>query len=184
MAPAPLAACPACDGLLPTSNRLTRCLHCDVALTTRWGWLRPLLTAATAGLASVTLMACYGGPMVWDDCVDQDGDGWFPACYDQPCDPQVDPFCDCDDTDPRTHPGAPDPVGDGRDTDCSGEDGPAKCGDGPCPDAMTWPDASPAPDAADAPDADPAPDTAEPEEDAAEPEEDAAAAPEADAPPR
>ncbi len=37
---------------------------------------------------------------------------------------------DCDDTDPATHPGADDPFGDGRDTDCDGADGVDADGDG------------------------------------------------------
>ena len=74
----------------------------------------------------MTLMACYGGPAYWDDCVDQDGDGWFPTCYDEACDPELDPNCDCNDDNAGIHPGAPDSFGDGIDQDCSGADGPGK----------------------------------------------------------
>lgn len=49
-----------------------------------------------------------------DVCVDDDRDGYGPGCDLGP---------DCDDADPFTYPGAPDPAGDGRDTDCSGRDG-------------------------------------------------------------
>lgn len=53
----------------------------------------------------------------WSDCgqcVDADGDGYGAGCDRGP---------DCDDADPAVHPFAPDPLGDGRDTDCSGRDG-------------------------------------------------------------
>jgi Putative metal-binding motif len=89
-------------------------------------WLARAAVVAAGGVAAMTLMACYGAPGYWDDCVDQDDDGWFPACYEAPCDPAVDPNCDCDDTDPAIFPGAPDVLGDGVDTDCSGADGPGK----------------------------------------------------------
>ena len=113
-----------------------------------------MLSVAVAGAATVTLMACYGGPSTIDDCMDTDNDGWFPGCYDEPCDPNEDPYCDCNDGDPAIHPGAADPLGDGLDQDCSGEDGPDKCENG-CPDAPgPVPDAPPLPDAAEpAPDA-------------------------------
>lgn len=146
-----LAACPACAGLVPSGR--THCLHCDAALTScgkrPWHWLRRALSASVAGAATITLMACYGGPSVYDDCVDVDNDGWFPGCYDEPCDPSEDPYCDCNDNNANVHPGAPDPIGDGLDTDCSGDDGPAKCGEEACPDATYYPDAQPdaAPDA-------------------------------------
>lgn len=128
-----LRSCPACAGLVPQGR--TTCLHCDAPLAPpAWRWLRRVLGAATAGVATVTLMACYGGPVQIDDCVDEDHDGWYPSCYDQPCDPRQDPYCDCNDANANIHPGAPDPLGDGLDSDCSGEDGPAKtCTD--CPDA-------------------------------------------------
>ncbi len=170
-----LVTCPACSGLVPTSR--ARCVHCDQALGGRWRWLRGLMSAAAAGATTITLMACYGGPSTYDDCLDRDGDGWFPGCYDEPCDPSEDPYCDCNDGNATVHPGAPDPIGDGWDTDCSGDDGPAKCGDRSCPDAMEWPDAAvprdapaptdaaptdtaPPPDAAAQPDARPPPDAA------------------------
>ncbi len=164
-----LAACPACAGLVPASR--SRCVHCDAPLTTstagRWRWVRRLLATTTAAAATITLMACYGGPSVVDDCVDRDGDGWFPGCYDEPCDPREDPYCDCNDGNPDVHPGAPDPIGDGIDSDCSGDDGPAKCGDGPCPDAAYYPDAPPdtpdPPDATITPDAATTPDAMQPE---------------------
>lgn len=163
-----LAACPACSGLVPAGR--AHCVHCDAPLSDAGGhvrWIRRVLASAVAGAATITLMACYGGPSVYDDCVDNDGDGWFPGCYDEPCDPQQDPYCDCNDFAPTIHPGAPDVLGDGIDTDCSGDDGPAKCGDVSCPDAAYYPDAPPdappdaevdaPPDAAGLPDASGAP---------------------------
>jgi len=119
-----LLACPACAGLVPAGRSI--CLHCDEPLAPRASRLRRVLAAAALGAATITLMACYGGPSVIDDCVDQDDDGWFPACYDEPCDPDQDPYCDCDDSRSDIHPEAPDPLGDGIDQDCSGADGPRK----------------------------------------------------------
>jgi hypothetical protein len=161
-----LAACPTCSGLVPSGR--SHCVHCDAPLATsgpgRWRWLRALLAASAAGAATITLMACYGGPSTYDDCLDNDGDGWFPGCYDEPCDPLEDPYCDCNDFNPNIHPGAADPLGDRVDSDCSGDDGPAKCGEESCPDAAYYPDAPPdaqvdapvgLPDAATTPDATP-----------------------------
>ena len=119
-----LGTCPSCDGLVPAAARA--CPHCDEARPAARSWIRRLAGVAVGGVAAMTLMACYGGPAYWDDCVDQDGDGWFPTCYDEPCDPELDPNCDCDDNAATIHPGAPDSSGDGVDQDCSGADGPGK----------------------------------------------------------
>jgi hypothetical protein len=119
-----LGTCPDCDGLVPAAARA--CPHCDRPRSASRTWIGRIARAAIGGVAAVTLMACYGGPAYYDDCVDQDGDGWFPTCYDAPCDPDVDPNCDCDDFSAATFPGAPDPFGDGIDQDCSGADGPGK----------------------------------------------------------
>ena len=56
----------------------------------------------------------YGSMMlaVLHRAVDRDGDGYSPILGGG----------DCDDSDPRVHPGAPDVPGDGRDQDCSGAD--------------------------------------------------------------
>lgn len=118
-----LATCPACDGLVPAAARA--CPHCDRPRPARRTWLGRALRAAAAAGATMTLMACYGmiAEPSGDDCLDGDGDGWFPACYDAPCDPEVDPNCDCHDGSPAIHPGADDPPGDGVDQDCSGADG-------------------------------------------------------------
>lgn len=118
-----LEACVSCDGLIPA--RAPACPHCDRPRPRR-GLLARALGLAAGGVAAVTLMACYGGPAYYDDCVDGDDDGWFPACYAAACDPEVDPNCDCDDTRADVFPGAPDPFGDGIDQDCSGADGPGK----------------------------------------------------------
>ena len=117
-----LAACSSCDGLIPPAART--CPHCESPA--RPTWTARLARVAAGGLAAVTLMACYGGPAYYDTCVDLDDDGWFPTCYDEACDPEVDPNCDCDDGNPAIFPGAPDSLGDGIDQDCSGADGPGK----------------------------------------------------------
>lgn len=69
----------------------------------------------------------------WFDCgvcVDDDDDGFGVGCDLGP---------DCDDADPFVHPAAPDPPGDGHDTDCSGRDGPSFFDDFDAgPDATLW----------------------------------------------
>ncbi len=68
-----LSGCPSCQGFNPPAT--AACLHCGQALTERpprrWG--RSLWAMAGAGVAAVTLMACYGAP----PCKD----GGF-KCYD------------------------------------------------------------------------------------------------------
>ncbi|MBK9036515.1 MAG: putative metal-binding motif-containing protein [Myxococcales bacterium] len=122
--PMALESCTSCDGLVPARARV--CPHCAHARSALRGVLARAAGLAAGGLAAMTLMACYGGPAYYDDCVDQDDDGWFPACYAAACDPEIDPNCDCDDTRPDVYPGAPDSLGDGVDQDCSGADGPGK----------------------------------------------------------
>lgn len=133
-------ACPACSGFVP--RHLSACPHCDAPRApTRFARLaRAVAGLVAAGGALVTLAACYGLPPQIDTCVDEDGDGWLPGCYndDLSCDDD-DANCDCDDHDPTTNPGAIDPEGDGRDRDCDGKDGQRP--GGPLPDA-----AQPAPD--------------------------------------
>lgn len=70
-------------------------------------------------------------PLRW--YVDGDGDGWGwqdpdgPPTWVESCDPHQpgrSAFAsDCGDADPAFHPHAPDPVGDGLDNDCDGQDG-------------------------------------------------------------
>lgn len=120
-----LGTCSACDGLVPAAA--SACPHCDQPQPRRASWLRRALAGVTlGGVAAMTLMACYGAPGYYDDCADLDDDGWFPSCYDEPCDPALDPNCDCNDLAPNIHPGAADPLGDGVDQDCSGADGPGR----------------------------------------------------------
>jgi len=138
-----MLACPRCTGFIPDHLRV--CPHCASAPSRRGRLGRALL-----GLTGmITLAACYGAPPPIDTCVDQDGDGWFPGCYndDGSCDP-ADVHCDCDDLDPTVNPGAIDPVGDGRDLDCDSKDGQRPGGpiDPPDPgvvDAGVWADAAP-----------------------------------------
>jgi len=105
---------------------------------------------AGSGAALITLAACYGAPPYVDTCVDQDGDGWLPGCYndDLSCDPD-DINCDCRDYDPGVHPGVYDPI-DGVDRDCDGTDMQGPLGvlvdAGVVPDAWI-PDDSGSPDA-------------------------------------
>lgn len=113
-----MLACPRCAGFVP--DHVSVCPNCEAA-PSRWA----RLGRALLGLTSlVTLAACYGAPPPIDTCVDQDGDGWLPGCYDDEgtCDPE-DMYCDCDDLDPATNPGNLDPTGDGKDTDCDLTDG-------------------------------------------------------------
>lgn len=129
-----MRACPSCTGFVPA--QLGACPHCAHLLTTRWSRLgRALAGVLGAGAAMMTLAACYGAPAQIDTCDDVDGDGWFPACYDDQaeCDPD-DANCDCDDANPSINPGAIDPP-DGVDRDCDGKDGQRP--GGPAPDAWT-----------------------------------------------
>ena len=74
-------------------------------------------------MSMMTLMACYGiGPVCDDSVVDQDGDG----VAANECESQS----DCDDSDATIFPGADDPLGDGIDQDCDGEDGSGTGGGG------------------------------------------------------
>lgn len=161
-----MRACPSCPGFVP--DHLASCPHCG-ARGPRWSRLvRALATLASAGAAAVTLAACYGAPAYNDTCVDADGDGWFPGCYneDLACD-EDDPACDCNDTAATVHPGAFDPVGDGLDFDCDGKDGQRP--GGPYPDAWD-PDAEPDADPPDAVEERDAPDPPPPMLDAPAPD--------------
>ena len=120
-----LRTCTSCHGLVP--GPAERCPHCDAAAPRpprgRGARLARHLLGLVAGTgAALTLMACYGAPGAYDRCYDNDGDGYFPACYQPTCAPD-DLYCDCNDSSAAVHPGAPDPFGDGIDTDCDGADG-------------------------------------------------------------
>jgi hypothetical protein len=87
-----LHSCPQCQGFNP--SHLSVCLHCDhrVSTSPKRLPLVNMLTGAGAVVAmSMTLSACYGGPMDFTPLtsvpVDQDQDGVL-ACED------------CDDNDP------------------------------------------------------------------------------------
>ncbi len=138
-----MLACPRCDGFVP--GHLRACPNCE-AQPSRWARVGQALLGFT-GL--ITLAACYGAPPPIDTCYDQDGDGYFPACYDDElqCDPE-DVYCDCADVDPYTNPGEIDTIGDGIDRDCDGMDGQRPGGpfepEPPFADAAVgWADAGP-----------------------------------------
>lgn len=125
----PLDSCSVCPALVPAGA--SHCPNCDApqdsapaksrASTRTLGIAGALRWTGSAAVA-LTLMACYGAPPFNDPCDDGDGDGYYPACYDDVCDP-ADPYCDCNDADPRVHPDADDPGGDGVDQNCDGVDG-------------------------------------------------------------
>jgi Putative metal-binding motif len=136
-----MQTCPTCQGFVPPTA--SACVHCDAEVVVvprpsdrRSGShaLRQALGAAAGGALAFTLMACYGAayrdmpapPTPRGDCdgsiEDIDGDGWCAA--------------DCDETNPDIFPGAADPVADGLDQDCDGEDGGEPNAD-PVDDSMT-----------------------------------------------
>lgn len=73
-----LSACPSCQGFNPPST--AACLHCARALEAprRRPRSKSLWTLAGAGLAALTLMACYGAPPCDNgtyNCYDPEEDG-------------------------------------------------------------------------------------------------------------
>ncbi len=117
-----LRACGGCSGLVPTTART--CVHCDVPLAAPSALRRVLGTAAGivgGGAFMATLMACYGRPHGPPGDNDKDGFANLPGK----------PIIDCDDNNPRIHPGQADVVGDGKDFDCDGTDGPGQAKLGP-----------------------------------------------------
>ncbi|MBX2802533.1 MAG: putative metal-binding motif-containing protein [Myxococcales bacterium] len=73
------------------------------------------VVALSAAVATpMVLSACYGGPCIGGEWVDEDGDGYF-ANKECPFDSD-----DCDDTDPAVNPGAEEICDDGIDNDCDG----------------------------------------------------------------
>ena len=113
--PAAVAACPNCDA--PNTEK-----HAVRRWTIGSRLARTILNVAGGAAVAMTLMACYGAPPYNDPCYDNDGDGYFPACYEPECDP-ADQYCDCDDSNPNIHPEADDPKGDNVDQNCDGVDG-------------------------------------------------------------
>jgi hypothetical protein len=70
-----LSGCPSCQGFNPPATRA--CLHCGHALESPSSRRSPgaLWALATAGVAALTLMACYGVPPCDDgtyDCQNPD----------------------------------------------------------------------------------------------------------------
>ncbi|WP_224240379.1 hypothetical protein [Hyalangium gracile] len=67
-----LSGCPSCQGFNPPSA--TACLHCGQALESRPGpaprWTVGWWALASAGVAALTLMACYGAPPCEDGSFD------------------------------------------------------------------------------------------------------------------
>ncbi|HEX8536885.1 MAG TPA: hypothetical protein VF664_05430, partial [Cystobacter sp.] len=77
-----LSACQQCRGFLPPGS--TTCVHCGTALTAavpRGGsGLTVLVGLASAGMAAITLMACYGMPPCDEPAPDGGSDRYH--CYD------------------------------------------------------------------------------------------------------
>ncbi|MBK8254078.1 MAG: putative metal-binding motif-containing protein [Polyangiaceae bacterium] len=113
--------CGSCQGFVP--HDADTCPHCGNSVVapapqkqSRKGLLGAMATVATGGLMSITLMACYGIAYTCDGGVDKDGDGFY-LTNDANCE------SDCNDNDPNIHPFADDPLGDGIDQNCDGQDG-------------------------------------------------------------
>ena len=93
-------------------------------------------TVMGADIDAVEAMHCQHGEMSCTDGADNDGDGLV-DCDDPDCrvdtdgDLSVGPPCgsDCDDTDPRVFPGAPEICGNAKDDNCNGA---TNCGDTAC----------------------------------------------------
>jgi len=120
-----LRICSACHGFVPPTVRA--CPHCGASsealgepgLLDRVG--RALFGIAGGASIAVTLMACYGMPCSTEpECN---------PCDDPASDLDEDGYCgrwDCDETNFNINAGAADPLGDGVDQNCDGEDGVAE----------------------------------------------------------
>ncbi|WNG19654.1 hypothetical protein [Cystobacter fuscus] len=77
-----LSACQQCRGFVPPGS--TTCVHCGTALTEaapRGGTgVTALVGLASAGMAAITLMACYGMPPCDEPAPDGGSDRYH--CYD------------------------------------------------------------------------------------------------------
>nr|AYM53600.1 hypothetical protein [Cystobacter velatus] len=77
-----LSACQQCRGFVPPGS--ATCVHCGTALTVaepRGGTgLTALMGLASAGMAAITLMACYGMPPCDEPAPDGGSDPYH--CYD------------------------------------------------------------------------------------------------------
>ena len=112
-----LTTCSRCDSFLP--HMAVECPHCGA---TRGPKPLPkplvgLMALGAGGLLAMTLSACYGGGV---------GMPAEPFCSDPSTDIDNDMHCgiyDCNESDPNVNDNAPDPLGDGIDTNCDGVDG-------------------------------------------------------------
>lgn len=92
------SSCPSCRGFVPPAS--AECVHCGAPMVEpapRGGVrVKGLVGLASAGVAAITLMACYGMPPCETPAPDGSGDPYH--CYDrEPCDPSTldggsDPF--------------------------------------------------------------------------------------------
>ena len=78
-----LSPCQRCHGFVPPT--LSDCVHCGApmpVLPGSRGWMQGLMGLAGAGVAAITLRACYGAP----PCVESapDGGSGPSSCYGNP----------------------------------------------------------------------------------------------------
>jgi hypothetical protein len=73
-----LAFCFSCRGFVPSSSE--ECPHCGARKRETPGALRSWIALAGLGMAAVSLMACYGLPVVPCELPDG-GDGGYEACH-------------------------------------------------------------------------------------------------------
>jgi len=120
-----LNRCSQCDAFLPA--RASACPVCQAAVprvssSTTNGvpkLVRAALALGASSTMAITLMACYGAPMVeCTDDMDRDGDGYHNMyeCYGETA-------SDCDDDNADVHVDAEDLTVDDIDQNCDGIDG-------------------------------------------------------------